>query len=66
MKYSATDVNSELQLLDSIDRLSRQLHFLKPGSENSAQQLSVQPTVESLEEELESIRIIQQKHNHRK
>ena len=67
MKHSARIYQDDLDLLDSINRMSRQLHFRvnqHPAEQHEAQRLQL--TVEDLEDQMEAIRQAQQAHNHRK
>lgn len=66
MKHTARSHDEDLQLLDSINRMSRQLSFRMDKKSQSEQPLFLQETIENLEEQVESIRNSQQTHNHRK
>lgn len=61
MKHLDRLHDDELHYLDSINRMTRQLHFHErmPAQHKPAQ---LQLTVEELEDELEAIRISQEKH----
>jgi|GEM_PF-2667287 len=65
MKHSARIYEDDLDLLDSINRMSRQLHFHAneryAGVEKSER---LQLTIEEVEEQMETIRLSLQPHNH--
>jgi hypothetical protein len=66
MKHNERIHDDELHLLDSINRMSRQLSFHKNKTiESNTFDLSDE-TIEDLEEQLEYIRNSQETHNHRK
>lgn len=66
MKRTARIHDDDLQLLDSINRMSRQLSFRNNKTPDSKQSHILQETIENLEEQVELIRNSQQTHNHRK
>ena len=66
MKHTARIHDDDLQLLDSINRMSRQLSFRNNKKPYAEQPAFLENTIENLEEQLELIRNSQQTHNHRK
>ena len=67
MKHSARNYQDDLEFLDSINRMSRQLHFRVPDQQqpqHKSQRLML--TIEDLEDEMEAIRMSREAHNHRK
>ena len=67
MKHSARIYQDDLDLLDSINRMSRQLHFRGDKQQLTGHEARrLQLTVEELEEQMEAIRQSQLTHNHRK
>lgn len=66
MKRSQKNHDDDLNLLDSINRMSRQMKLQRKNTAQPEKTLLPEETIEDLEEQVESIRNSQKTHNHSK
>ena len=66
MKPVNKDEDDELKLVDSINRMTSQLHYHHDQKKTSDQADNLEQTLEELEDQLEEVRSSLETHNHKK
>ena len=67
MKHTDRMDDEELKLLDSINRMTSQLHYHRENASTADDSSSeLEQTLEELEDQLEAIRSSRETHNHQK